>query len=213
MKKMFISILFIIISLTAMAFDFGFGGPNIYFIPSSQVFKPYSDLSTGDGIISFGGGGMGSVSISNNIFMGGEGSSGYYKSGDIKYNIDSGAFLVGWNYEILNLFGLEFGTGIGGSTYRLSKTFNSSSVNTSFEDFIGGSSPYVNSVSLDTMDLSAYAGFYVHTIDFMAFFIRGKYNFSIPVSGWYLDTSDQIKDPTKSYFYYYSLSAGIMFGY
>ncbi|MDN5341704.1 hypothetical protein OF820_07200 [Oceanotoga sp. DSM 15011] len=214
MKKVITLLLITLMAVSAFSLKFGGGWPSVSYIPGDQLLNPIKDtvkLGFSEGIFAFGGGGMGRIG-SGPIFLGGEGFDGYSSKKDkYKFSASYGAFLIGTSYDTFNFVSLDAGLGLGGFTQKID--VYQDGVNKDKEGFIDGSSPYINTISIDSFIVSPYIGITLKPTDFFGFFIKGKYTVGVSFDGWKFESGDRVKGLENKGINFYELSAGIVFGY
>ncbi|HPO26640.1 MAG: hypothetical protein APG08_01498 [Candidatus Methanofastidiosum methylothiophilum] len=127
-KKIFLTIIIIITAVFSFGFRFGFGGPQIGYIPNDQLINPFKKkgVETLNGVITFGVAGYGKPSYRAPFYLGGEGLAGVTEVGQNLYAVANAGFAFGLNEDYFDIINLDIGASIGVYTESLLEklTFN-----------------------------------------------------------------------------------------
>ncbi|AEX86040.1 hypothetical protein XO10_08135 [Marinitoga sp. 1135] len=213
MKKNIIILMMILSTSIIFAFNFGWGGSQIQFIPESslQQLIPLNDLKINGGMVLYGGSGAGR--IANGIYIGGQGESGSLRTGEYEISINQGFFMFGTHLNPFKILSFEVGLGFGGSEIAIKK-FVDGDANT-IDDFVNSPQkvPYIVSLNTDMFALNTQAKIYLNLAEFFSIIVHGNFIYGFSSDGWKIENTYNLKDTLPTNYYYYTIGAGVMWGF
>ncbi|WP_129408791.1 hypothetical protein [Marinitoga lauensis] len=105
--------------------------------------------------------------------------------------------------------------GIGGGETIISKKVEESRSSKTVDDFVNdvNSVPYVIQLKRDELSVSPKASLYFNIMDFVSFFVEGRFTYNYSPENWKIEGIYTVTDKLPNYNYYYSFGAGIMWGF
>lgn len=213
MKKILMFLLLTMVVVTSFSIKFAGGGPMISYIFDDQIAKqlpaPLGN-EINSSMLLFGGSGMGRVG--RNIFLGGEGFYGEsVQKSPYTTTIEYGFFKMATVFDLVNFIGFETGIGIG--SYSIQMDRKNTTGNKDIDSFIDGTAPHIVTLKSDSYALSASAGIHLRPVSFFSFFIKADGMFTYSPKGFQFSTGDSLTGDNPNNSIFYTISAGLLFGY